>query len=81
MSRVFKPKPKMQWTESEKELAVKQGMEKPGGKTSSMDVGVTVVEKTPVKPRARFSSNPIPGTSTIGGESTEGDWSISFDVP
>ena len=44
------------------------------------DVGVTVVEETPVKPRARSSSNPIPGTSTTGGESTEGDWSICFDV-
>ena len=80
MPRVFKPEPKMQWTESKEELAVGRGKEKPGGKTSSMDVGVTVVEETPVKPRARSSSNPIPGTSTTGGESTEGDWSICFDV-
>lgn len=36
MSRVFKPTPKMQHTES-KELAVGQGKEKAGGKTSSKD--------------------------------------------
>ena len=41
MSRVFKPKPKMQWTESKEELAVGRGKEKPGGKRSSGDVGVT----------------------------------------
>jgi hypothetical protein len=56
MSRVFKSKPKMQRTESKKELTVGQGKEKAGGKTSSRDVGVTLVEETPVKPRARSCS-------------------------
>ena len=79
MWRVFEPKLKMKWTESKEELAVGRGKEKPGGKRSSGDVGVAV-EETPVEPRARSSSNPIPGTSTTGGESTEGDWSISSDV-
>ena len=41
MSRVFKPKLNMQWTESKEELAVGRGKEKPGGKRSSEDVSVT----------------------------------------
>lgn len=56
MSRVFKSKPKIQRTESKKELAVGQEKEKAGGKTSSRDMGVTLVEETPVKPRARSCS-------------------------
>lgn len=56
MSRVFKSKPKMQRTESKKELTAGQGKEKAGGKTNSRDVGVTLVEETPVKPRARSCS-------------------------
>ena len=79
MSRVFGPKPKMQWTESKEELAVGRGKEKPGGKTSSKDASVLWWRKAACG--VLFAvSNAIPGTSTTDGESTEGDWSICFDV-
>ena len=55
MPRVFKPKPEMQPTES-KELAVGLWKEKAGGKTSSRDVGVTLVEEPPVHLQARSCS-------------------------